>query len=893
MDTFWRWRERFRRLFFKRQIEQEVENEIRFHLEMETQERIAGGADPGEAQRSARIDFGAVERFRAEAREVRWGHRWDCLAQDARYALRRLAADPVFTGIALFSLALGIGASTAVFSIANAVLLRPVPYGEPENIVWIETAWEGSPSAAVSPAEFLDYRDRLADVFSAVGVYSFGSFNVGGDGEPVRVQAAGLSAETLAALGVRPAIGRSWSEEEDVTNASVVLLSDAFWRQRFAADPDVVGRTIRLDGREQEVLGVLPPGFQLPETFLSGTTSQVYGPMGIDPARVTNRGSHFLSAVARIRPGLSPQHAASAIEELAAGFSDEFPDAYPAERRFRATAVPLGQRIRGPLQTPVGVLAAAVGFVLLITCANVANLLLSRTDHREREFALRSALGAGRGRILTQVMVESILLAFLGGALGLAIAELIIRGITQLPFDVPLLATLRNNYRVLTFAGILSPLCGLLFGLVTAFGFGRPRLLAALKEGAQTSTGSLRSQRLRRGLVVAEVAVALVLLSGAGLLTRSFSQLLNVDPGFLTDNVVTTKLSLSASGYPQNADVTEFYAELVPRLAELPVVTQAGAVTNLPLATRLGDMDFEIEGREIPEGAAEPAADWQVVTPGYFEAMGLSLLRGRGISPSDTANSPGVAIINETFAALSWPGEDALGKRFRLLGENTQPELAEVIGIVRDVRHESLSQDRRPQMYFPHQQFRFWGHGRAVTSMALVIQSSLPPEELRAVIAETVHSLDADLPLAEIRTMEDVRRFSVAVPWLLMTVMAAFSFVALVLSTVGLYGVMTYAVGKRLPEFGIRLALGARPGQMSWKVLAQGARLTLLGIGLGLVGALGLTRAISGLLYDVSPTDPLILGAVSLLLALTALLACYAPALRATRVDLVELLRSE
>ncbi len=893
MDTLWRWRERLRRILFKSRVEREVAEEMRFHLEMETRERIARGMDPAEARRTARIDFGAVERYRAEARETRWGHRWDSLAQDARYALRTLGASPGFSVVALFTLALGIGACTAVFSLVNALLLRPLPYGTPEQVVWIETAWEGSPRAKISPAEFLDYRDRLTEVFSAVGVYAFGALNLGDDGEPVRLPAAAFSSQTLSALGVTPTLGRGWTEEESVTGAPVVLLSDAFWRQRFAADPTVVGRTLLVDGREQEVLGVLPPGFQLPETLLSGSPAQIYSPLGIDPADVTNRGSHFMSGVARIRPGVSRQAAVDALERLATGFSEEFPDAYPVEKRFRASAIPLAQSIRGLVQKPLAVLAAAVAFVLLITCANVTNLLLSRADRRERELALRAALGAGRGRLVRQVMVESTLLAVLGGALGLAIAALIIRGLTQLPFDVPWLATLGIDSRVLLFVGLLSPLSGVLFGLVSTLSIGHLPMLAALKEGAQTSTDSIRSQRLRRGLVIAEVAVALMLLSGAGLLSRSFVRLVNVDPGFRTDDIVTTRLSLPDAGYPENTDLTRFFGELVPRLAELPQVSKVGAVTNLPLATRLGDMDFEVEGRPIPEGDVEPAADWQVVTPGYFDAMGLSLLRGRQIQSTDAAESPGVVVINETFADQIWPREDPLGKRFRLLGENTQPEVAEVIGVVRDVRHESLSQERHPQMYFAHQQFRFWGQGRAVAAMSLVVQSALPPAELRAAIAETVHALDAGLPLSEVRSMEDVRRFSVALPWLLMSVMAAFSGVALILSTVGIYGVMAYTVSQRLPELGVRLALGARPNQISRLVLAQGAALTLAGIALGLSGALVSARAISGLLFEVSPIDPVTLIGVTLLLAGAAFAACFLPALRATRVDLVELLRAE
>ncbi len=894
MDHVWRWIERLRRLVFKSRVDQEVHDEMRHHLEMEIQQRVGRGMDPAEARRTAMIDFGGVERYRAEARDVRWGSRWDDVLQDARYALRTLRKQPGFTGVAVLTLAVGIGASTAVFSLVNAVLLRPLPYAAPEDAVWIQTSWEGSPNASISPAEFLDYRDRLTEVFSAVGVYAFGALNLTGDGEPARVRSAGLSSQAFDALGVAPTIGRTFTDAEDLASAQVLLLSDSLWRQRFAADPAVVGRKLTVNSREWEVIGVLPADFRLPEHLLAGSQAHLFVPLGIDPANVTNRGSHYLSGVARVRPGISMQQAVVALETLALGFGQEFPDAYPVDERFLATGVPLTEQVRGPIQGPLWVLALTVAFVLLVTCANVASLILARADHREREFALRSALGAGNGRIAGQVVVESTLLGLAGGALGIAIAYGVTHGLVAwMPFDLPWLADVGINQRVLIFACLLSIGTGWLFGLFPALDVGRARLMMALKEGAKTSRGSRRSQRTRRYLAIGEIAIALMLLSGAGLLGRSFIRLLDVDPGFQTADVATTRVSLPSSGYPENGDVTGFYRELVPRLAVLPGVTGAGAVTNLPLATRLGDMNFEIEGRPIPEGANSPAADWQAVTPGYFEAMGLSLVRGRPVTASDVEGSVGVVVINETFAREHWPEEDPLGKRFRLGGEGTQPGMAQVIGVVRDVRHESLSQDRKPQMYFAHQQFRFWGSVRAATSMSLVVQSPLVLSEVRAVIRDTVRELDADLPLADFRTMTDIRRLSIAVPRFLMSVVMGFSMVAFLLAAVGIYGVMAYAVSKQIPEFGIRFALGARPRDVAQMVFVQGARLTLAGLVIGLIGAVAMARAMSGLLYDISPNDPVTLIGVCLLLAITAGVACWGPVRRATRVDPVELLRAE
>ncbi len=894
MDGFWRWGERLRRLIFKSRVEQEVEAEMQHHIDMEARERVEEGMDPASARRAARVDFGSVERYRAEARDIRWAGAWDVLAQDVRYAVRMLWTNPGFTGVALLTLALGIGASTAVFSLVNAVLLRPLPYGAPEEIVWIQTQWKGSPNASISPAEFIDYRDRLTDVFSSVGVYVQGSVNVTGEGEPKRIPAGYFSAQMLPALGVSPRVGRGWTEEEDLAGSSVVLLSDSFWRQHFAADDQVVGETVTINGRQREVIGVMPVDFALPSALLTGPPSGLYLPLSIDPATVTNRGSHYLFGVARVREAVSRLQAKTAFENLVGDFSERFPDAYTADMGFRATTVPLAEMVRGPVRMPLLVLAVAVAFVLAITGANVAGLLLARSDRREREFALRSALGAGRSRVISQVVVESTLLALAGGVLGLFVAQAITAGLVSLlPIRVPWLEDVDLNSSVLAFAALLSAVTGFIFGLLPALGVGRSNIVSALKEGSRTSSGSLRSQRLRRRLVIGEVAVALVLLCGAGLLGRSFTHLLRVDPGFQTENVVTTRLSLPSSGYPENENVTGFFRELTGRLNEMPAVARVGAVTNLPLATRLGDMNFTIEGRPIPERSKSPAADWQVVTPGYFEAMGLNLLRGRVIEPTDVAGSVGVVVINETFAQTHWPDENPLGKRFTLGGERTQPEMAEIIGIVRDVRHESLAQDLRPQMYFAHEQFRFWSNGRAVSSMNLVVQSSLPMVAVRSSIREAVSALDANLPLANLRTMAEVRGTAVAVPRLLMTVTLTFSAVAFLLAVVGIYGVMAYTVSKRIPEFGIRLMLGAQPAEVSRMVLAQGARLAFVGIVLGLAGVFVVTRGIADLLYGISPFDPLTLVGAALLLGMAAMVACYAPALRATKVDPVKLLRAD
>lgn len=894
MDGIRTWIERLYGVVFRRRVEREVEEEMRYHLEMETREKIARGMDPVEARRTTRAEFGSVDAWRTQARQERWGWRWDVLVHDTRYALRVLRKSPGLTGVILLTLALGIGANAAIFTMVDAALLRSLPYGETDRAVWIQTFWEGSPQASLSPAEYLDYRQRLTDVYASLGVYAFGSFNLTSHGDPERARTSFVSAEVFEALGVSPSRGRAFTDEEDTEGAPVVLLSDGFWRQRFAADPDVVGQSIRLSGRDREILGVLPPGFRLPEEILVGETSKLYAPMGIDQSQVNMRGSHFLSGVARLAPDVTFDQARLALEAVARGFWDEYPDDYKADMGFGATAVPLARQVRGPARSLLFILLGAVGSLLLVASANVANLLLARADRRAREFALRTAIGAGQGRIVTQVIVESAVLALVGGALGLVVGRLVLGAFTALvPLDLPWLTGLHLDPRAVAFTFALSAATGLAAGLAPALHAARsPDLVGSLKAGGSSADGH-RGHRLRRALAVAEMALALILLAGAGLFLRSFAGLVQVDPGYRTERVLTARLSLPGAEYQENESVVGFYRSLMERVAEIPGIESAGAVTNLPLTTRLGDHSFIIEGRPIPEGSVKPDADWQTVTPGYFDAMGIAVLRGRVVETRDTAASEAVLVVNETFAKTHWPNENAVGKRLRFTATAFQPERAEVIGVVRDVRHADLHHNTRPQMYFAHEQFRFWGSGNAVPRMTLVVSSPLPPEELRGAVTAAVRSLDADLPVADVRTMEDVRRASEALPRFLMTVIGAFSIVALLLAALGIYGVMAQMVGRRIPEFGVRMALGARPAEVTGLVVRQGARLALTGIALGVAGAVVVTRALGSQLYEVSPTDPGILAAVSLLLGLTALAACFVPARRATRADPAKLLRAE
>jgi len=883
---------RLRILFEKERVEREMNEEMRFHLEMETEERIRAGMEPQAARRDALLAFGGIERFKERARDARGARVWEDAVQDARYAIRTLRRNPGFTIVALVTLALGIGATTAIFSVIDGVLLRPLPYHEPDRIVQVRTSWQGQPSGHISPAEYIDFRELPG--FAAFGVYAFGALNLTGEGEPLRVRAAFPSAGVLPALGVAPVLGRVFTTEEDVGDAPVVLLSEGFWRQRFAGSRDVVGRTITLNDQELEVIGVMPGDFQLPDDIASGQSAAIFAPLGIDPAEIdpSERGSHFLRGVGRLAPGVSPADGARVVERMAASMVAEYPGEYPADMGFSASARPIADTIVGSVRPALLVLSGAVVFVLLIVCANLGSLLLSRAESRRRELAMRVALGANSGRLLRQLLAESCVLALAGGLLGLALAYGGIELLLSLrPPNVPRLEAVGLDARVTGFALAVAMLTGLGVGLLPALQVSRSKLSRPLREG-RGLTGGRSGERSRRALVTAQLALALVLLTGAGLFTRSFVALYGVDPGFRPANVLTARVSPSSSRYPDDESITAFYRELIPRLARQPGVVAAGAVTNLPLATSLGDLNFVIEGRPVPEGAVSPRADWQVVTPGYLEAMGVRLLRGRTIQASDDVNAPGVVVISQELAERYWPGEDPLGQRF-LLGGGSGPGWVTVVGIVGDVTHTGLDAEPRPQMYLAHEQFRFWSSGNPVYSMTLALRAERAPASLTGTLRRVVRSLDPALPVAEVRVMEEVMAASVAQPRLIMSLLLAFSVLALALAAVGIYGVISYSVGRRAAEFGIRMALGADRLNVVALVLRRGLLLVVAGTVTGLLIALVAGRFLRGLLYDVEPADPLTLVGIALFLGAVGAIASYIPAWRATRVDPMITLRAE
>jgi len=830
------------------------------------------------------------------------------LLQDLKYGVRMLAKAPGFTAVAILTLALGIGANTAIFSVVNAVLLRPLSYKDSATLfnVWGKFEKEGLPQNWISEPEYWDLIDRN-EPFSQIAAYALGgSANLtSADARPVQVSSAGATASLLPMLGVTPALGRIFTAAEDQPGHShFALLSYSLWRSQFGADPNVVTKSIQLDGETYSVVGVLPKRFSL------GGKQDLWTPLGLNRAKPRDRGSHYMRVVARLKPGVDSAQASVALTRLADYLRSAYPGNYGhgADKEFGMYMVPVKEQLVSKLRPALLVLLGAVAFVLLIACANVANLLLAHASSREKELAIRAALGAGRARLIRQLLTESLILALAGGLLGLALAYWGVGALRALaPANTPRMDEVHLDPLVLAFTFGVSLLTGLFFGLAPAWHIARTDLRETLNEAGRGTSATGGSRRLRAVLVVSELALAVLLLVGAGLLIRSFSRLLEVSPGFQTQHLLTLELSLPEKTYPDGPPVQKFFTQLMARVKTLPGIQSAGAVSQMPLSDNYTSGSVFFEDTSIPDVPRLPELgnlpfmeiDQRVATPGYFAAMQIPLVRGRLLNDADNASAPLVAVVDLNFAHRFWPHGDAIGQHVAIDTTPTgkpdvqskDPRWRTIVGVVGHVKHYALDVEGREQIYFPHQQPLYGAF--VPRDMTLAVRTSLDPASVTNAIREQVAALDKDLPLYNIATMDQLVSTSVAQPRLNLSLLVAFAALALILAAVGVYGVMAYAVTQRTHEIGIRMALGALPADVLRQVLVEGGRLAAFGVALGLLAALALTRLMSTLLFGVKPTDPVTFAVVAATLVCVALAACYVPARRATCVDPIIALRYE
>jgi predicted permease len=818
----------------------------------------------------------------------------DRLRHDLRFAVRGLLRRPGFTALIVLALALGIGACSAIFSVVNGVLLRPLPYERPGEVATLWVRWPGNPQGELSQPEYWDLKEQ-ARSFSRLAVYANGSLTLTGAGEPERFRAGYMSADLLPLLGVAPARGRAFGPDDDRPGApAVALISDGVWRRRFGGDSGVVGRRVTLDDAPATIVGVMPPGFQLPTDY-AGPGAEIWAPLQLDPAiDRSERGWHWIHVLGRLGPGVDIASASLEVSTLARRMRDTYPNEY--QPAFGGFAVIAADDLVGGIRPAILVLLGAVGLLLLIACANVAGLLLARAEARQREIAVRTALGAGAGRLVRQLLTESVVLALAGGALGALLADWGVRALVAVaPPTLPRLGAVHTDGRVLGFTLLVSALTGVLFGLVPAIQAARPDLTVALAEGGRSGSSAGR-QRFRRGLVVMQIALALMLVTSAGLLIRSFVRLRGVDPGFDPSHLLSAEVELSPVRYDTPAKVRAFYAELVRRLEAMPGVRSAAAVRALPMTGRLeiGDWSFVVEGRysNPPAPGDRITADWQSLTAGYFETLRIPVLQGRAIEARDRAGATPAVVVNRTLARLAWPGENPIGQRILLGGGPVDSVWRTVVGVVGDVRHRGLAAAPRPEMYLPHAQFPL-GSGTPARTLRVVLRSTGDPSALAGALRAALAGLDPAVPLMDVQTMEQALGAWAAERRLTTLLVAAFAALALTLGAVGVYGVMAHLVVQRTREIGIRIALGAVPREILALVMSQGARLAVAGVALGMLGALAASRVIAGLLFEVTPTDPGTYAGTALTLLGIAALAAWIPALRATRTDPVDALRSE
>ncbi|HYY57647.1 MAG TPA: ABC transporter permease [Pyrinomonadaceae bacterium] len=816
------------------------------------------------------------------------------LRQDLRFGARMLLKNPGFTAVAVLTLALGIGANSAIFSVVNAALLRPLPYADSDSLVmvWGNFNRLNMTRLGVSAPEFADYKSQN-EVFSDVAAYQTLTFNLTENNEPERIGGARVSSGLFRLLGARPLVGRTLLEEEDEAGRGrVAVLSRRLWQRRFNSDPALVGKGITLDGESYTVVGIMPQGFQFPLSEPYDTErADVWVPAAFTTEELDDRGRYSFRMIARLKPGATIGQARSEMSTIGQRLEREYPRTYRGPKGedggWQVTVTTLQEEVVGNARLFLLMLLGVVGFVLLITCANIANLWLARASTRHREVAIRTALGAGRSRLIRQFLTESVMLSVLGGGLGLLLAMwcvdlLIAAG----PRGIPRLGEAGLDARVLGFTLGVSVLTGLLFGLVPALQSSRMELSESMKESSKSTTASYGWQRLRGFLVVSEVALALVLLIGAGLLIKSFWRLLDVDSGFNAENVLTMQMSLPPSRYTGSTEKANFYGQLLERVKALPGIESASLTTALPMSGTTFGGPFSIEGRPLDMTGKPPHAYVRTIAPDYFKVMGIALTKGREFGKEDTDKSVPVVIINEAFARGFFTGGEAVGQRVKIGAPGSPRPWMLIAGIVKDVKSDGLDAAVTPEMYVPFSQ-------NTGATMTLVARTRSNPANMAAAVRAEVQAIDKDQPVYNIRTMAELLKESIAQRRLNMLMLGAFALIALLLAASGIFGLIAYTVAQRTHEIGIRMALGAQKSDILKLIFGQGMSLTMMGLGLGLAAAFALTRLMSGLLFGVSSTDPLTFLSLALFLAAVALIACYIPARRAMKVDPMIALRYE
>jgi putative ABC transport system permease protein len=883
---------RLRALFLRGAMEAEMDEELRSHFEKQVEKLVASGWSREEALRRARLEFGGYEQLKEECRDARGVSLIETILQDVRYALRMLRGSPGFTAVVILTLALGIGANTAIFSVIDSVLLRPLPYHDPAGLVmvWENNSQHPNPHNTVSPPDFLDWQSRNT-VFTEMAALFDQRVNLTGNGVPEEVVVQDVSANFFSVLGVRPILGPGFTAENGKPgHDDVVVLGYGFWKERFAGDPEIIGKSVVLNGHAQIVVGVAPEDFTwfIKDGSFSRAKPQMWTPF-IFPASFSDRKGigRFLTVVARLKPSATVPQAQSQMNMIAARIAEQYPD---FNGNWGANVVPVRDQLSGDLRPALLILFGAVVFVLLISCANVSSLLLARAAARETEIAVRTAIGASPWRIARQLLTESVLLALLGGAIGVVLA---VWGTNLLlaanPENLLDLRAVPIDWRVLAFAAGSTLLAGLLFGVLPSYISSHSGISETLKDGGRGSSAGKQRGLARGAFVIAEMGLALVLLAGSGLLIRSFIRLAGVDPGFDASHLLTFKVSLPSSKYGKEKATLAFFQQLLARVSHLPGVRSVG-MNSFPPFTGLGSATG-VHLLSQPERSLMdlPVAAVRIVGADYFRTMQIPLRAGRTFNERELTEERHVAIINQAFSDQYMKGANPIGQKaviYMKSLEESKNTPSEIIGVVGDVRQMGLNTPAEPTVYWPHPEL-------VITEMTVVVRTEDDPLAMVSAVRNELQQMDPEQPMAAIATMDQLLSGSLSGSRFTMLVLGVFAALALVLACVGVYGVIAYSVTQRTQEFGIRMALGANRRDVLRLVLIHGARLTLLGVGLGIVAALIVTRLMAALLYSVSATDPLTFSTVALLLSIVALAACYIPALRATRVDPIVALRYE